>query len=138
MLAICCSLSFAQETDSVAYPSPKSAGFWALTFPGAGQVYNGKVFKAALILSLEALTIWRWVENGNQYNTYKQDDDTNFPLGKHRYLEKRNKYAWWAGFIYLYGFLDAVVDAHLHPFDQVMSEELESTPQEESTNEEGT
>ena len=40
------------------------------------------------------------------------------------YLEKRNKYVWWIGFIYIYGLIDAIVDAHLHPFEDVMAEEL--------------
>lgn len=131
ILIFCSSFIFAQQPDSVEFPSPKTAGIWALTFPGAGQVYNGKIFKAVLILGLEVLALWRWDQNGNLYDSYEPENDTDYPLGKHRYLEKRNKYAWWAGFIYLYGFLDAVVDAHLQPFDIVMSEELDKTDQEE-------
>lgn len=99
---------------------------YALLFPGAGQIYNGKYLKAACIVTLEALSLWRYSENSDTYANY---DETIHPLGKHRYLEKRNKYVWWAAFLYLYGFLDAVVDAHLYPFDQVMEEDLESDSQ---------
>ena len=59
----------------------------------------------------------------NDYNNY---ENNTYPLRKHRYLEKRNKYAWWIGFIYVYGMIDAVVDAHLHKFDHLMESPLES------------
>ena len=36
------------------------------------------------------------------------------------------------GFIYLFGMLDAVVDAHLQPFDEIMNTTLESTQKEEN------
>ena len=48
-------------------------------------------------------------------------------LPKNRYLEKRNKYAWWVIFIYFYSMIDAMVDAHLSPFDQVMNTAIEDT-----------
>jgi hypothetical protein len=121
-LIVFATLSFAQQPDSLIYPSPKKAGMYALLFPGAGQLYNGRYLKAAFILSLEGISIWRYSENANSYANF---DESIHTLGKHRYLEKRNKYIWWAAFLYLYGFLDAVVDAHLYPFDQVMEEDLE-------------
>ena len=46
-------------------------------------------------------------------------------MSKHRYLEKRNKFAWWVVFIYVYGMIDAVVDAHLNSFNRVMAENIE-------------
>ena len=119
----CFSLTNAQENDSLNYPVPSKAGMYALLFPGAGQVYNGKFLKAGLLVTLEVLALWRYSENSQLYETY---DESTHSLGKGRYLEKRNKYVWWAAFIYIYGFLDAVGDAHLHPFDQVMEEDLEA------------
>ena len=44
---------------------------------------------------------------------------------------ERNKYAWWMFFIYVYGMLDAVVDAHLNTFNAVMTEEIESSEMKE-------
>lgn len=117
------SVTEAQESDSLNYPVPSKAGMYALLFPGAGQMYNEKYLKAGLLVTLEALALWRYSENSDLYETY---DESTHSLGKGRYLEKRNKYVWWAAFLYIYGFLDAVVDAHLHPFDQVMEEDLES------------
>ena len=37
------------------------------------------------------------------------------------------KYGWWVGFVYIYGLLDAIVEAHLHPFRDVMNEDIEKT-----------
>lgn len=92
--------------------------------PGGGQLYNGKKFKAGLILAGEVLAIVNWHNNSQLYNRYNADNDVDYPLPKYRYLEKRNKYVWWIGFIYIYGLIDAIVDAHLHPFEDVMAEEL--------------
>jgi hypothetical protein len=75
-------------------------------------------------LAGEVLAIVNWHNNSKLYSSYDADNDNKYPLPKHRYLEKRNKYVWWIGFIYIYGLIDAIVDAHLHPFEDVMAEEL--------------
>ena len=46
-------------------------------------------------------------------------------VNRHRYLEKRNKFAWWMGIIYVYAMIDAIVDAHLHSFDDLMESPLD-------------
>jgi hypothetical protein len=112
----------AQTADSLsARKSPRRAALYALAFPGGGQIYNGRYLKAGLILGLEGLAYWRFAVNRKLYRGYQED----YALPRHRYLEKRNKYAWWVAFIYVYGLLDAVVDAHLQTFNAVMSEDLE-------------
>ena len=108
-------------SDSI--KSPKNAALSSI-IPGGGQLYNGKIFKAGLILAGEVLAIVNWYNNSQLYNIYDADNDAEYPLPKYRYLEKRNKYVWWIGFIYIYGLIDAIVDAHLHPFEDVMAEEL--------------
>jgi len=108
-------------SDSI--KSPKNAALSSI-IPGGGQLYNGKKFKAGLILAGEVLAIVNWHNNSQLYNRYNADNDVDYPLPKYRYLEKRNKYVWWIGFIYIYGLIDAIVDAHLHPFEDVMAEEL--------------
>lgn len=124
MITIC----YGQEPDSLLLDhSPKKAALYALLFPGGGQVYNGRYGKAVMIVGLEVLASWRFSVNRNNFRNYND----GYPLPRHRYLEKRNKYAWWVGFIYIYGLLDAVVDAHLQSFDAVMSEDLEKPPPEE-------
>ncbi len=99
----------------------KNAFYWSLV-PGLGQAYNGKWVKSISIVGLELAAYNAWNKNKNYYNNYK---DT-YHLSKHRYLQKRNKYAWWIGFIYVYGMIDAVVDAHLHNFDHLMASPLKS------------
>ena len=88
------------------------------------RLYNGKIFKAGLILVGEVLAIVNWHNNSQLYSSYDNANNDEYPLPKYRYLEKRNKYVWWIGFIYIYGLIDAIVDAHLHPFEDVMAEEL--------------
>ena len=108
-------------SDSI--KSPKNAALSSI-IPGGGQLYNGKKFKAGMILTGEVLAIVNWYNNSQLYSSYNADNDVDYPLPKYRYLEKRNKYVWWIGFIYIYGLIDAIVDAHLHPFEDVMAEEL--------------
>lgn len=115
---------FTQTTDSLSVKSPKKAAMYGAMFPGAGQAYNGKIIKGVIILSLEIAAIYQWSLNGDIYKNYESG---NYALSKHRYLEKRNKYAWWAVIVYVYGLLDAVVDAHLSPFNEVMNENIEQT-----------
>jgi len=110
-----------QVSDSLKIRVPKKAALYALIFPGAGQHYNRRTLKAGLIITAAAGASWAWSVNASNYKNYKD----NMALPKHRYLEKRNKYAWWVGIIYIYGLLDAVVDAHLMPFDDIMNEKIE-------------
>jgi len=116
-------LIHSQDQDSIIYKKPKNA-FILSFFPGGGQLYNGKFIKSILFIGLESVAIYSWSKNSDIYKNY---DNNNYPLNRNRYLEKRNKYAWWIGFFYFFGMLDAVVDAHLDPFDQVMNSEIEDS-----------
>ena len=122
ILIICCTCLYPQGADSLKSKSPAKAALYGAMFPGGGQVYNGRWLKGALLLSLEAAAIYQWYLNGDIYKKYESG---NYSLSKHRYLEKRNKFVWWAVFIYVYGMIDAVVDAHLNPFNSVMAENIE-------------
>ena len=113
--------------DSVKIKSPKKA-FIASIIPGGGQIYNGKLVKGVFVMGLEALAIKSWLENSNIYSNY---DTGNYLLRKSRYLSKRNKYAWWVIFLYFYGMIDAIVDAHLSPFEDVMDANIENGKQGE-------
>ena len=64
-----------------------------------------------------------YLDNANKYNSYNGIDMSE----KANYLKLRNKYGWWVGFVYIYGLLDAIVEAHLHPFRDVMNEDIEKT-----------
>ena len=111
------------KTDSTLIKNPKTA-FYLSAVPGGGQLYNGKLLKGSLVLALESFAIYSWLENARIYRDY---DTFDKPLPKNRYLEKRNKYAWWVIFIYFYSMIDAMVDAHLSPFDQIMNTTIGDT-----------
>jgi hypothetical protein len=117
------SFSFGQEIDSTKIKTPKKAALWSI-MPGGGQIYNGKYLKAGIIITLESLAIWQSIENGHNY---KGDNSNDL------YLINRNKYAWWAFFVHIYGMLDAIVDRHLEPFNQIMEGDIieEETIEEE-------
>ena len=121
------SFSVGQEIDSTNIKTPQKAALWSI-LPGGGQIYNGKYIKAGIIITLESLAIWQSVENGSSYDHNITNDGTN-----ESYLTDRNKYAWWAFFIHIYGLLDAIVDRHLEPFNQIMEGDI---IEEEKTEEE--
>ena len=110
---------------------PKIAFYYSL-IPGMGQAYNRKWLKSVIIIGLEVSSYNAWVNNRSIYNNY---DAGTYSLKKHRYLEKRNKYAWWLGIIYIYGMIDSIVDAHLHKFDNLMESSLEEIIEEEINDE---
>ena len=99
---------------------PKKAFYYSL-IPAGGQVYNKKFKKALVIISIEILAYRAWQNNIYIYNNY---ENNQYPLRKHRYLEKRNKYAWWLAIIYIYGMIDSIVDANLSEFNQLMDEKI--------------
>jgi len=110
-----------QDTVEVKRKDSKKAFIYSL-FPGMGQAYNGKWIKSALVIGLEASAYVSWQENLKKYRDY---DSNDYPLRRHRYLEKRNKFAWWMGIIYFYAMIDAIVDSHLHSFDDLMESPLD-------------
>ena len=69
-----------------------------------------------------------YLDNANKYNSYNGIDMSE----KANYLKLRNKYGWWVGFVYIYGLLDAIVEAHLHPFNEIMNEDLEKPKSEDN------
>ena len=109
------------EVDSTLIKNPRQAFLFSLV-PGGGQFYNQKYIKGSLVMGLEALALYSWLENSKIYKNY---DSEEYSLRKNRYLEKRNKYAWWVIFLYFYSMIDAMVDAHLSPFDDIMSTSIE-------------
>ena len=109
------------DTVEVKRKDSKKAFIYSL-LPGMGQVYNGKWIKSALVIGLEASAYVSWQGNLKKYRDY---DSNDYPLNRHRYLEKRNKFAWWMGIIYVYAMIDAIVDAHLHSFDDLMESPLD-------------
>jgi len=109
-----------QSADtSLVEKSPTRAFLFSL-IPGGGQIYNGKYIKAVLIFTAEAYVVYQFQKNRVAYNKDPSDP------ARYGYRNKRNKYAWWIGFIYVYSLIDALVDSHLSGFDFDIFEEPES------------
>ncbi|MDP6396454.1 MAG: DUF5683 domain-containing protein [Candidatus Marinimicrobia bacterium] len=99
--------SSAQSDSTEVERSPKKAVLYSI-FPGGGQIYNGKYLKAILVMGAEIYYAYNFLVSRENYNSGGSESDR----------QDRNKYAWWIGFAYIYGLLDALVDSHLSTFDE--------------------
>lgn len=122
MVMVAASPAFSQADDSMdVEKSPSRAVLYSIIVPGGGQVYNGKYGKALIIAVAQAYMTYQFVRNLQIYNDW---DPEKYDLPLHRYRDKRNKYAWWTAFVYVYNILDALVDSHLSSFDVDEFEEV--------------
>jgi len=95
------------QIDSTDYKNPKVAVTLAALCPGAGQIYNGKWLKAALIMGIDGY----WIYEAVHFDKLHEEDPS-----KQYYKDSRNKYIWYSFGGYIYGVVDALVDAHLSLF----------------------
>jgi len=129
-----------QVRDSINQLSPKKALYYSALFPGLGQLYVGKPLKAAGFVLAEGYFItnffyynriygyiketktkvglanWRNLSEAAKKDSVKSVTGYSLQLNSWRPREKRNKYAWWSIGVYVFGMLDAFVDAHLTNF----------------------
>ena len=115
------------DVDTLQSKSPQTAAIRSFVFPGGGQYYNGQPIKGAVLSTLGVASAVLYMDFSEKYKNSEgvsQSDKKNF-------LHQRNRYGWWIIIVYIYGLLDAVVEAHLHPFNEVMSEDLEKPDQED-------
>lgn len=119
VLIICISLLSAlaaQESyvDSTKIKDPKLA--WKLgAIPGLGQVYNEKYVKAGILAAAQYYSI-------SQFIKYRDEDR----------IGKRNTYAWWIIGLWVYGMLDAYVDAQLSTFPAKVENDNPEQPESSS------
>ena len=115
------SLIFGSQSADTSHAEkiPGKAVLFSL-FPGGGQIYNGKYVKAIVILTMEIYFVYHFQKNRVAYNDWDSDSNSS---PRYRYRDKRNKYAWWIGFTYVYNLLDALADSHLASFDFEISDE---------------
>tara|TARA_B100000965_G_scaffold165554_1_gene137899 strand:+ start:1956 stop:2393 length:438 start_codon:yes stop_codon:yes gene_type:complete len=106
------------RTEEEQLKDPKIALNRSLIMPGAGQLYNDQKIKGYALMAGEILALWSFNENRKKYNNY----DDSYANSKEYYLRERNRFAWIAIGLYFYGVLDAVVEAHLDNFDQIIEE----------------
>jgi len=103
------------QTDTTGRtPDPQKALLLGL-IPGGGQLYNGKWFKALLVVAAEGYLAYNFIRNRDFYNNYDEYDPP-LPKNKNAYMQERNKYAWQVLFVYIFGLIDGYVDAHLSSF----------------------
>jgi len=102
------------KPDTLRLParSPRRAMTYSLVFPGLGQLYNRKYFKAILIFGGEVGLLTNSIYLNQQYRK------TNDPLEEEFYINNRNLSTWWLVGVLLYSALDAYVDAHMADFDE--------------------
>tara|TARA_B100001173_G_scaffold312108_1_gene331691 strand:- start:1447 stop:1878 length:432 start_codon:yes stop_codon:yes gene_type:complete len=106
------------RTEEEQLKDPKVALKRSLTMPGAGQIYNDQKIKGYTLMAGQILALWSFNENRKKYNNY----DDSYANSKEHYLRERNRFAWIAIGLYFYSVLDAVVEAHLDNFDEIVEE----------------
>ena len=99
-----------QTVDSLKRKSPTEAAKYALIFPGGGQFYHENYLKGGILIGLEIYSLLKC-------NEYRIDVKYKNVTSA---ISKRNKSIWWSFFIYFYGFMDAIVEAHLISHETVM------------------
>ena len=104
-----------EPVDTLKSKSPAEAAKYALLFPGGGQFYNENYIKGGILIGLEIYSLIKF----NDYRLDIKCDNISSAISK------RNKSLWWSFFIYFYGFIDAVVEAHLMPHEIVMNTPVE-------------
>ncbi len=115
------------DVDTLQSKSPQTAAIRSFVFPGGGQYYNGQPIKGAVLSTFGVASAVLYMDFSEKY---KNSEDVS-QSDKKNFLHQRNRYGWWIIIVYIYGLLDAVVEAHLHPFNEVMSEDLEKPDQED-------
>ncbi len=124
----------AVRTDMAA-PSPSKAAMLSATFPGLGQIYNGKYWKVPIIYAGFGTLAYFIDFNNREYRVWREawiariDGNPNtvddFPLHSADVLERAMNYYRrnleityiLTVALYLLNILDASVDAHLMNFD---------------------
>lgn len=129
MFLLSTSFIFSQynDVDTLQSKSPQTAAIRSFVFPGGGQYYNGQPIKGAVLSTFGVASAVLYMDFSEKY---KNSEDVS-QSDKKNFLHQRNRYGWWIIIVYIYGLLDAVVEAHLHPFNEVMSEDLEKPDQED-------
>jgi TM2 domain-containing membrane protein YozV len=128
--------------------NPAVAG-WLSAIPGLGlgQIYNGELSKAGMILMVQlnlAYTVLNYhlrmvdcekaeaaVDPNDRlrYNLFAGPQRDRWEYRRNNAFRNRNMFLWYSLAFYFYGILDAVVDAHLHDAPLRMKLEPDLVPQ---------
>ena len=106
--------SLANNSDTVKtiVKSPTGAMIRSIIFPGWGQLYNKKYFKAVLAFGAEVGLLANSIYLNQKYVASKTELDREF------YVNNRNLSNWYLLGVILFSMADAFVDAHLSDFDE--------------------
>jgi len=92
--------------------SPLKVMVKSLLIPGWGQLDNNKKLKAAAFFLVEGAMFYQINYHNKRYHKTHDRD----------YLARRKDYTWLISLTHLYCVLDAVTDAYLYRFDDIMGE----------------
>ncbi|WBX74243.1 DUF5683 domain-containing protein [Tenacibaculum pacificus] len=126
--------------------SPTKAAFYSAIFPGGGQIYNKKYWKAPIVWAAIGTSVYFYVDNSNQYDKYRTafklrtqglkdefTDDTGKEListpgleNAQKVLRKNRDLSLLTGvLLYVLQIVEASVNAHLLQFNTDDSLSLE-------------
>jgi len=122
--------------------SPSKAAIFSSILPGAGQVYNKRIWKVPFIYGAFAGCAYVYQSNNSLYKNYKNalsaryDDDPktvddyknfsddNLVVLKNQYKKRRDLGIIGIAAVYLLNIVDAAVDANLREFDVKINEDI--------------
>ena len=107
--------------------SPFKVMLRSAVLPGWGQVYNGKLAKAAIVVGGEGWLIYKAVGEWQKENDAAQAGDA---VGADRHMNLKVNYIWWAAVVHLLQMADAYVDAQLSHFEADFEPDEASLPGE--------
>lgn len=101
-------------------PDPTGAALRSAALPGWGQFYNRKPLKGVIMFLAESgLLAWLLVEHfeaEEARDMYYQTGDPFYEREYDRHSQRRLDLIWYTSGAWLYGIMDAYVDAHLYSF----------------------
>jgi hypothetical protein len=111
-----------------AIKSPRAAVLRSMAFPGWGQMYNQRPWKAAVVFSTEVGLLSAAIWHNTRMHKSFDDSYSSVYVEDYRdfHWDKRSQYYWYLGFAVLISMADAYVDAHLFNFDE--STDLTAVP----------
>lgn len=107
-------------------PSPTGAMLRSAVLPGWGQLYNDRPAKGIILGSAElGLLAWLLVEHSlaqGARDDYRRTGDPFYEDEYELHSARRLDLIWYTSAAWLYGILDAYVDAHLYGFHRENSD----------------
>ncbi len=111
------------EGEALPGKNARLAMLCTLLFPGLGQMYNERPFKAIIAMGIESIYLSRILLN-HRYSRRAEQLRDSLPVGSsewnrqdwwvEEYKERRLDWIWWSSGVLVVLLIDAYVDAHLY------------------------